>query len=294
MAAHILIPVFRTVLMYFVIFLTLRIMGKREIGKLSIFDLVISIMIAEIGVFVLEDIKRPIYDGLFPMATLVIIQISIAFISLKSRKARLLFEGKPSILVSGGKLHRSEMKKQRYNLDDLLLQLRGQNIENIADVEFAILENSGQLTVIPKSQSSQQSGGQEESKSRFNQQNASEQQTSPSQRQPVTQLGLKAMGNIKSSGSQGQGQENSAGPSGSAGKRTKSNKKILVPAGKFSYGVLPVPLIMDGKVQDDNLQRLKKNRFWLKNQIQEQGVKEFKDVFLCSIDHKGKVYVDRK
>ncbi|WP_136606743.1 DUF421 domain-containing protein [Paenibacillus dokdonensis] len=277
MAAHILIPVFRTILMYFVIFLTLRIMGKREIGKLSIFDLVISIMIAEIGVFVLEDIKRPIYDGLFPMATLVIIQISIAFISLKSRKARLLFEGKPSILVSGGKLHRSEMKKQRYNLDDLLLQLRGQNIENIADVEFAILENSGQLTVIPKTQSSPQS-----------------QPTSPSQRQSVTRLGLKAKGIVNSSASQGQGQESSAGSIGSVGTRSKSNKKILVPAGKFSYGVLPVPLIMDGKVQDDNLQRLKKNRFWLKNQIQEQGVKEFKDVFLCSVDHKGKVYVDRK
>ncbi|GIP24887.1 hypothetical protein J23TS9_00170 [Paenibacillus sp. J23TS9] len=276
MAAHILIPVFRTVLMYFVIFLTLRIMGKREIGKLSIFDLVISIMIAEIGVFVLEDIKRPIYDGLFPMATLVIIQISIAFISLKSRKARLLFEGKPSILVSGGKLHRSEMKKQRYNLDDLLLQLRGQNIENIADVEFAILENSGQLTVIPKTQS------------------VSERQTSPSQQESVSRFGLKTKGIIKTSGSQGQGQESSAGSTWSAGTRTKSNKKILVPAGKFSYGVLPVPLIMDGKVQDDNLQRLKKNRFWLKNQIQEQGVKEFKDVFLCSVDHKGKVYVDRK
>ncbi|MWV45505.1 DUF421 domain-containing protein [Paenibacillus sp. HJL G12] len=284
MASHILIPVFRTVLMYFVIYFTLRIMGKREIGKLSIFDLVISIMIAEIGVFVLEDIKRPIYDGLFPMATLVIIQITIAFISLKSRKARLLFEGKPSILVSGGKVHRAEMKKQRYNLDDLLLQLRGQNIENIADVEFAILETSGQLTVIPKSQSNDQSGQQQSVKSSLQQH-----QNSPSQRQPITQPGLKSKGDIRSSDSQGQDE-----PGGSASAASKPNKKILVPSGKFSYGVLPVPLIMDGKVQDDNLQRLKKNRFWLKNQIQEQGVKEFKDVFLCSIDHKGKVYVDRK
>ncbi|MGN7357967.1 YetF domain-containing protein [Paenibacillus sp. SAF-054] len=289
MASHILIPVFRTVLMYFLIYLTLRIMGKREIGKLSIFDLVISIMIAEIGVFVLEDIKRPIYDGIFPMATLVIIQITIAFISLKSRKARLLFEGKPSILVSGGKLHRSEMKKQRYNLDDLLLQLRGQNIENIADVEFAILENSGQLTVIPKSQSASSPGPSE---GLFGGQNSpSRQQTSPSQRQPHTMLGLKAKGNIANSGGQAQAQEST---NSSSTTKSRTNKKILVPAGKFSYGVLPVPLIMDGKVQDDNLQRLKKNRFWLKNQIQEQGVKDFKDVFLCSIDHKGKVYVDRK
>lgn len=153
MAAHILVTVFRTVLMYFVIYLTLRIMGKREIGKLSIFDLVISIMIAEIGVFVLEDIKRPVFDGIVPMITLVIIQLIIAIVSLKSRKVRLWFEGEPSILVAKGKLNREEMRKQRYNLDDLLLQLRGKNIQNIADVEFAILENSGQLTVIPKSPS---------------------------------------------------------------------------------------------------------------------------------------------
>ncbi|MEC0369664.1 DUF421 domain-containing protein [Paenibacillus chibensis] len=303
MASHILIPVFRTVLMYFVIYLTLRIMGKREIGKLSIFDLVISIMIAEIGVFVLEDIKRPIYDGIFPMATLVIIQITIAFISLKSRKARLLFEGKPSILVSGGKLHRDEMKKQRYNLDDLLLQLRGQNIENIADVEFAILENSGQLTVIPKSESTDSPGGQQASNPSSSHSKAEQgaaQQNSPAQRQPVTLLGMKAKGNIKSAESRGQMQgskqskeQELTGPY-QAAKSRLNKKKILVPAGKFSYGVLPVPLIMDGKVQDDNLQRLHKNRFWLKNQIQEQGVKDFKDVFLCSIDHKGKIYVDRK
>ncbi|MCJ8011709.1 DUF421 domain-containing protein [Paenibacillus sp. KQZ6P-2] len=270
MAAHFLITVFRTVLMYFAILLTLRIMGKREIGKLSIFDLVISVMIAEIGVFVLEDVKRPILDGILPMATLVIIQVSIAYISLKSRKVRLLFDGQPSILVSKGKLQRSEMKKQRYNLDDLLLHLRGQNIHNIADVEFAILENSGHLTVIPKSQSSQQSSGQQPSG------------------------GLSVRGNMKFSGNQGARQQGQQSSGSSISTHSKSNKKILVPAGKFSYGVLPVPLIMDGKVQDDNLQKLKKNRFWLKNQIQEHGVKEFKDVFLCSIDHKGKVYVDRK
>ncbi|MDR0266788.1 DUF421 domain-containing protein [Paenibacillus sp.] len=248
MASHMLITVFRTVMVYFVIYLTLRIMGKREIGKLSIFDLVISIMTAEIGVFVLEDSHRPFYDAIIPVATLIIIQLSTAYISLKSRKIRLLFEGKPSILVSSGKLQRDEMKKQRYNLDDLLQQMRANNVHNIADVEFAILENTGQLTVIPKSQ------------------------TDP--RQPGMGHGRKTPSNMSSAG--------------------VSKKKILAPAGSVSYATLPVSLIMDGEVLDDNLHRLKKNRFWLKNQIQQQGVKEFKDVFLCSIDHKGRVFVDRK
>ena len=121
-------------------------MGKREIGKLSVFDLTISTMIAEIAVFVIEDIERPIYDGVVPTATLVLIQVLVAEFSLKSRKLRLLMDGKPSILISDGKIHRSEMRKQRYNIDDLLQQLRGQNIDSPDDVEFAILETSGQLT----------------------------------------------------------------------------------------------------------------------------------------------------
>lgn len=273
MAAHILVTVFRTVLMYFVIYLTLRIMGKREIGKLSIFDLVISIMIAEIGVFVLEDIKRPVFDGIVPMITLVIIQLIIAIVSLKSRKVRLWFEGEPSILVAKGKLNREEMRKQRYNLDDLLLQLRGKNIQNIADVEFAILENSGQLTVIPKSPSA----SREETRQPFGG-NDPETSGGTAWAQPETKrpANPRQEGKIAANGG------------------SRSKKLFFAPAGTFSFGVLPVPLIMDGKVQDDNLRKLRKNRFWLKHQIQQHGVKEFKDVFLCSIDPNGKVYVDPK
>ncbi|GAB6990924.1 DUF421 domain-containing protein [Paenibacillus pini] len=270
MASDIWSYIFRTILMYFVIYLTLRIMGKREIGKLSIFDLVISIMIAEIAVFVLEDIHRPIYEGIIPMATLVLIQLLIAFVSLKNRGLRLLFEGKPSILVSGGKLHREEMKKQRYNLDDLLLQLRGQKIENVSDVEFAILETSGQLTVIPKKSSSNHpnSSLRQEVIRKKSFQNTPLEPSSSSEDQSIPIFGQS--------------------------RRSRKRRKILIPAGQFSYGVLPVPLIMDGKVQDDNLHRLNKTRFWLKNQIEQKGVRDFKDVFLCSIDHKGQIYVDRK
>ncbi|MGF7045926.1 uncharacterized membrane protein YcaP (DUF421 family) [Paenibacillus sp. DS2015] len=205
-------------------------MGKREIGKLSIFDLVISIMIAEIAVFVLEDIKRPMYEGIVPMATLVIVQIIIAYVSLKSRKVRQFFDGKPTILISDGNIHRDAMKKQRYNLDDLMFQMRGQNVDSIADVEFAILETTGQLTVIPKDLHST--------------------------------------------------------------KKKKSNKKILIPAAKIAYTGLPIPLIMDGIVQDESLSVINKSRFWLKNKIQSKGAEEFSDVFFCSIDHKGDLIID--
>lgn len=140
----------RTILMYFIVFLVLRIMGKREIGKLSMFDLVISIMIAEIGVFVLEDLQKPIIEGLIPMFTLVIIQIVMAFITMKNRKLRLWFDGKPSYLIEAGKINRDEMKKQKYTIDDLLLQLRENQVRSVADVEFAVLETTGKLSVIKK------------------------------------------------------------------------------------------------------------------------------------------------
>jgi uncharacterized membrane protein YcaP (DUF421 family) len=223
----IMIVFFRTVLIYFVVFVVLRIMGKREVGKLSLFDLVISIMIAEIAVFVLEDSNKPLMEGLVPMGTLVLIQMLIAFITLKSRWLRLLFEGKPSLLIEKGQLNRDEMKKQRYNLDDLLLQLRQQKVQNVADVEFAILEPTGKLSVIEK----------------------------------VWREG-----------------------------QTDQNEQ----SSKIRYEELPLPLIMDGKVQDDQLEKLGQTRFWLKNQLQARGVFDFKEVFFCSIDHRGRIFLNRK
>lgn len=260
MFADILTFVIRTMFMYAIVFIVLRVMGKREIGKLSVFDLVISIVIAEIAVFSLEDPKRPLYEALVPMITLVIIQITLAFFSMKSRKFRTLFDGKPSVIIAKGELQRDEMKKQRYNLDDLFVQLRGQQINNIADVEFAILETNGQLSVIPKEDYESESLDATEA-------NASEKEK--------------------------QATANHQAPSINQTSKSRS-KKIFVPKGKISYQGLPIPLIMDGKVQDHNLEDIHKTRFWLKNIIQQHGVKDFKDVFLCSIDHKGKIYIDLK
>ncbi|MFD1772824.1 DUF421 domain-containing protein [Paenibacillus rhizophilus] len=243
MFRHITAHIFMTLLMYLFIFLSLRIMGKREIGKLSVFDLTISILIAEIAVFAIEDIERPLYDGIVPMVTLVLTQVVLAHFSLKSRKLRLLIDGKPSILISGGKIQRKEMRKQRYNIDDLLLQLRGQNITSLADVEFAILEPTGQLTVIEKDN------------------------------------------DISSSNRSG---------NSSSGKNISDEEASVneFPKDKIRYEGLPVPLIMDGKVQDNNLEMIGKTRFWLRDQIRQKGASDFRDVFLCSIDHKGKLYVD--
>ncbi|WP_425414642.1 DUF421 domain-containing protein [Paenibacillus harenae] len=217
----------------------MRFMGKREIGKLSVFDLVISVMIAEIAVIVLEDMERPLWSGIMPMLILLLVQLGTAYITLKSRTMRLLFDGKPSVIIEKGKLNKEVMRKQRYNLDDLMLQLRDNKISTVSDVEFAILETTGKLSIIPKEQSDE---------------------------------------TVAES------------TSGNTSESNLDVKKVIPP--KFRFEILPIPLIMDGKVQDKNLESLEKTRFWLKNVLQEEDVYDFKDVFLCTIDHKGKLFID--
>jgi uncharacterized membrane protein YcaP (DUF421 family) len=125
-------------------------MGKREIGELSILDLVVFIMIAEMAVMAIEQPKDPIIHTLLPMGVIVLIQIVFAWVSLRSKPFRELLDGKPSVIIHNGKIDDKMMKKQRYNYDDLLLQLREKDIFNLADVEFAILEPSGKLSVLKK------------------------------------------------------------------------------------------------------------------------------------------------
>ncbi|GAB1783779.1 MULTISPECIES: DUF421 domain-containing protein [Priestia] len=155
---ELLIMVARTVLLYVVVLIIFRVMGKREIGELSILDLVVFIMIAEMAVMAIENPKDPLLYSILPMLTLLIIQIGLAIWSLKSNRMRNFIDGKPSIIIENGKINEHEMKRQRYNFNDLLVQLRDKNIKNVADVEFAILESSGRLSVFEKDQQSREKG----------------------------------------------------------------------------------------------------------------------------------------
>ncbi|MDP4164177.1 MAG: DUF421 domain-containing protein [Bacillota bacterium] len=147
---HYLFILLRTIFFYALILIIFRFMGKREIGELSILDLVVFIMIAEMAVVSIENTDYPILHTVLPMVLLMLIQIVLALFSLKSKKFRDFVDGKPSIIINNGKIDEVMMRKQRYNFDDLLLQLREKDIRSIADVEFAILETSGKLSIIQK------------------------------------------------------------------------------------------------------------------------------------------------
>ncbi len=140
--------IIRTLFFYFFVTVCFRIMGKREVGKLGIIDLIVSILIAELCAISIENIKDSIFLAILPITVLVVIELVFGKISLKSRKFRSFVSGKSSLIINKGKINYKEMIKQRYTLDDLLLSLRQEKIKNIEDVEYAFLENNGRLSIF--------------------------------------------------------------------------------------------------------------------------------------------------
>lgn len=143
----------KTILFYFLLIFILRIMGKREVGELSIFDIVVFFFITELFSLAIDK-DEPIEKSLIPIAAIVIMQLLTSFITLKFSKLRYLIEGKPTIIIFKSKIVQKEMKKQKYSLDDLFSQLREQGVDSIESVEYAILEANGRLSIIKKDDNS--------------------------------------------------------------------------------------------------------------------------------------------
>ena len=145
-----LITFFRSIVLYIIILIVMRLMGKREIGQLQPFELAISIMIADLASIPMTEIGIPIFNGIIPILGLLVMHLIISVINLKSLKAREIICGKPSILIYRGKIDEKALKKERFTINELEERLRGNNVVNLGDVEYAILETSGQVTVIQK------------------------------------------------------------------------------------------------------------------------------------------------
>ena len=139
----------RTIFFYFLILIVYRIMGKREVGQLGIIDLIVSILIAELAAISIENFKNDIFISVIPILTLLLLQVTLSYFSLRKPKFRIFLDGNPSIMIQNGKVNYKEMVKQKYNLDDLLVQLRDKGYRSIEEIEYAILENSGTLSVFP-------------------------------------------------------------------------------------------------------------------------------------------------
>jgi len=145
-----LIVFIRTIILFVLIITLMRIMGKRQIGQLQASELVVSLIIADLAAIPMGNVGIPLLSGIVPILTLFIGEAILSYISLRSQTARKILSGKPSIIISKGKIVEKELNKQRFSIDDLVEQLRIKNVSNIEDVEYAILETGGNLSIILK------------------------------------------------------------------------------------------------------------------------------------------------
>lgn len=220
-----LITFFRAIVLYIIVLIVMRLMGKREIGQLQPFELAISIMIADLASIPMTEIGIPISNGIIPILGLLVMHLIISMVNLKSNRAREIICGKPRILIYRGKIDEKALKNERLSINELEEKLRSSNIMNLGDVEFAILETSGEVTVIQK-----------------------------------------------------------------------PNKRNAIPE---DFGIMPeyegisYDLIIDGKIMEDNLNKIGKNYEWLRKQVEKFGLKP-KEVLVATIDGKGQFFCQKK
>jgi uncharacterized membrane protein YcaP (DUF421 family) len=204
----------------------MRIMGKRQIGELQPFELVIAIMLSELAAIPMQDTGIPLINGIIPILTLMSLQIIISLLTLKFESFRKIVCGLPCILIQNGVVNEKELLKQRLNLDDLMEDLRMTGYLNISDIEYALLENSGKLSIIPKFTKS-----------------------------PITREDMKLKGNEDR---------------------------------------LPVGIILDGKLNENNLKISGHDLNWLMKNLKLNKTEKISDVFLAMLDSKGQLYIQRR
>lgn len=144
------ISVIRTILLYIVIILAIRIMGKRQIGELQTSELVVTLLISDIAAIPMQNTEQSLLSGIVPILILIVCEIIISFLMLKRAGFRRIICGKPIVIISDGKINQSEMHRLRMSTEDLSEELRQQGVFNIEDVGFAIVETNGKLSVLKK------------------------------------------------------------------------------------------------------------------------------------------------
>jgi uncharacterized membrane protein YcaP (DUF421 family) len=147
-----LVTAIRALILFLIVFLAVRLMGKRELGQLQPYEFVIAIMIANLASVPMAEMGIPILNGIVPILTLLFAHIGMTFLSLKSKTAQKIICGMPTIIVSKGTIQEAAMRSSGYSFSDLMEQLRVNGTFSLADVEYVILETSGQISVIPKGQ----------------------------------------------------------------------------------------------------------------------------------------------
>ena len=220
-----LITFIRAVILYILVLIVMRLMGKREIGQLQPFELAISIMIADLASVPMSELGIPITNGIIPILALLVMYMIISVLNMKSVNIRKIMSGQPSLLIYRGKIDEKVLKKERITINELQERLRVDNIFNLSDVEYAILETNGEVTVIQKPE-----------------------------------------------------------------------KRNLVPQ-DFNitpeYEGIPYDLVVDGKIMEENLKAIGKDKIWLEKQLKKFDTIP-QNTLIATIDGKGSFFCQKK
>lgn len=142
----------RVFVLYSVLLVSLRILGKRQVSTLQPFELVTIILLADVAAIPMATTGTPLVNGIVGVFALLLVSYTVSYFTMRSARLRAVLSGRPTIIVANGKIIEEAMDELRYTIDDLMEQLRILGYPNITDVEFAVLETNGQLSVVPKSQ----------------------------------------------------------------------------------------------------------------------------------------------
>ena len=220
-----LVTFIRAIILYIIVLIVMRLMGKREIGQLQPFELAISIMIADLASIPMTDIGIPISNGIIPIMGLLVMHLVISVLNMKSGTLRGLICGKPTILIYRGKIDEEKLRAERLTLNELEEKLRSNNVMNLGDVEYAILETSGDISVIQK-----------------------------------------------------------------PNKRTTTPEDFNIMP---EYEGISYDLVIDGKVMQDNLNKLDKSYEWLKTQTEKFQMKP-EEALIVTVNGKGDIFCQKK
>ena len=210
----------RSIILYIAVLISLRVMGKGEIAEMNAFDLVITLLIAEVAAIPMQDNEIPLLYGVASITGLVFMQIIISFITLRSRKIRFMLNGVPTLLIDKGTIDYKALKRERITLDELLEQLRINGYFNLNDIQYVILETDGNLSIVPKST--------------YN--------STPTK----------------------------------------------------DFNRLPIPLILDGKLLNSNLEHANKDTDWLLKSLKNHGINSISETLICILDEYENLFIQKK
>lgn len=216
----------RTVILYFAILISMRIMGKRQLGEMEISEFIVAALIADLAATPLQDIGIPLLNGLVPIIIMFCFEIIIAGLNMRSIKLRKLTYGRPEIIIRNGRIIREAMQKNRFTLDELMQELRAQGLTDTTQVEYAVLETNGQLSIILKS-----------------------------------------------------------------GDQPATASQMGVAGDDVSYAHI---IINEGRILDNNLELLGRDRRWLSNELKRQNFRSADEVYILTLSESGRVFCQAK